>query len=157
MAIEVYANLAAYVKLYLDDNSPKRDASTPLTYTWDSVLKLWDCLTQKPGLRDVNSDDFARRKVRPRKPKAVHVETLPGILDAVQLTSSMPPREPDSRPAQAVQAPREPENDDSDKENRNPLQDITEDYFETATNRPACSKRPAPAATGRMPRKRRRF
>ncbi|KJF61119.1 uncharacterized protein CIMG_13438 [Coccidioides immitis RS] len=59
MAIEVYANLAAYVKLYLDDNSLKWNTFTLLIYIWDSVLKLWDCLTQKPGLRDINLNDFA--------------------------------------------------------------------------------------------------
>ncbi|EAS29691.1 uncharacterized protein CIMG_13203 [Coccidioides immitis RS] len=151
MAIEVYANLAVYVKLYLDDNSLKWDAFTLLIYTWNSVLKLWDCLTQKPGLRDINLDDFVQQKIQPRKPKAVHVETLPGILDAVQLTSSMLPREPNSCPAQTVQALQESENDNSDKKNWNSLQNIMENYFETVINQPACSKRPMPAATGCMP------
>ncbi|EFW18797.1 conserved hypothetical protein [Coccidioides posadasii str. Silveira] len=87
-------------------------------------------------------------KIQPRKPKTIHIETLSGILDMVQLTSSMLSRESDSYLAQAVQASQEPENDDSDKKNWNSLQNIMENYFETAINWPVCSKRPAPAATG---------
>ncbi|EFW16358.1 conserved hypothetical protein [Coccidioides posadasii str. Silveira] len=90
-------------------------------------------------------------KIQSRKPKTVHVETLSEILNVVQLTSSISLRELNSHSAQAVQAPQKPENDNSDKKNQNSLQNITENYFETAINQSVCSKRSVPAATGHKP------
>ncbi|KJF60547.1 uncharacterized protein CIMG_13046 [Coccidioides immitis RS] len=132
------------------ENNILNNTFTLLIYIWNSVLKLWNCLTQKPGLRDINLNNFTQQKVQSRKSKIVHVETLPGILNAVQLISSMPSRKSDSYSAQAVQALQEPENDNSDKKNWNSLQNITENYFETAINWSACLKRPASVTTDCM-------